>query len=111
MSTFKIYHLSYTADITRDERLDVTCPTGSDDDHRNAVDVAGRKGAYVLAGTITVDLSDCRSADGKGYAFQASQNIDTNWAEGQRSTSIGDIIVDDCGDRYIVASVGFIPTS
>lgn len=39
--------------------------------------------------------------------YHNSQNIDIQWKEETRSTSVGDIIETESGELYIVASCGF----
>jgi len=56
---------------------------------------------YYVAGTVEItDYHD---------TFEASQNLDSGWGDGnQRSTSVGDIVESD-GRYYIVAPVGYDP--
>lgn len=70
----------------------------------DSVQQAIKQGKYYHAGTINaVDLDD---------AYHESQNDIppnyTSWGDGtQRSTSVGDILVDGYGTAWVVATVGF----
>ena len=55
-------------------------------------------GVRVPAGSETAILA---------AAYEASNNYETSWKEGERSTSIGDLLVLENGSRFIVRRLGF----
>lgn len=65
---------------------------------------------YGFMEVATVETQDV------GAVFQLTNHIDRNWTENPevksfatdhvRSTSVGDVIVDASGDRYLVKSIG-----
>ena len=63
------------------------------------IESAFNDGEYYLAGELDTDDLDAAYAQSQNVSFEG-------WVDGQRSTSVGDIIEND-GGFYIVAPVSF----
>lgn len=119
----KVYHLSN--DLSRDERLAITHPlafgrTSLTDEERAAVErqmqidavrAAWDAGKYILVAEVV-------GAPSLEYAYRHTNHVDTCWFEqpglgvrpepgNHRSTSIGDIVVNDAEEVAFVACFGF----
>lgn len=65
---------------------------------RSAMPSDNTSGVYQFAGIV--------EADTLTGAYEASQNVAKAWAKGQRSTSVGDLVI-ELNDDYTYAENGF----